>query len=159
MNGNTIATLNQLFNTKWFSNVGVQDTTSARVLSNWDEAVASCSTSEWDDLQLEAINRYRERIAERSRDRLKRWNEVLQDVKPTVLELLRVRVAPVAERHGLPEQFTSAVRWDLLNLCMESEFADVYPPGFFAAQAYWYSVGHFPCGWDGEFPNGTRVIY
>lgn len=85
MNGNTIATLHQLFNTNWFCNVGVHDTTSARVLSTWHAAVASCTSPEWEDL------------------------------------------------HGAP--------------------------GFFAAQAYWYSVGHFPCGWDGEFPAGTRIIY
>ena len=42
---------------------------------------------------------------------------------------------------------------------MEAEFADVYPPGFYASQAYWYVKGHFPCGWQGEFPNGTLIIY
>jgi hypothetical protein len=35
----------------------------------------------------------------------------------------------------------------------------VYPPGFFASNAYWYIKGHFPCGWEGEFPKGTLVIY
>lgn len=62
---------------------------------------------------------------------------MLQDVRPTVLELLRARVEPVAQEHGLPEPFVASVRWDVLNLCMESEYADVCPPGFFAAQAYW----------------------
>lgn len=75
------------------------------------------------------------------------------------LELLRARVESVAEQHKLPEQFVTAVRWDVLHLYMESEYADVHPPGFFSAQACWYSVGHFPRGWDGDFPSGTRVIY
>lgn len=42
---------------------------------------------------------------------------------------------------------------------MESEYADVYPPDFFAARAYWYRARHFPCGWNGDFPKATLVIY
>ena len=53
----------------------------------------------------------------------------------------------------------SAVQWDILHVCMEAEYADVYPPGFYASQAYWYVKGHFPCGWQGEFPNGKLIVY
>jgi len=52
------------------------------------------------------------------------------------------------------------VQWEILGVCMEAEYADVYPPGFYASQAYWYVKGHFPCGWEGgEFPKGKLIIY
>jgi hypothetical protein len=38
-------------------------------------------------------------------------------------------------------------------------YVDLYPPSFFASNAYWYVMGHFPCGWRGEFPKGQLVIY
>ncbi len=37
--------------------------------------------------------------------------------------------------------------------------ADVYPPGFYASQAYWYASGHFPCGWRGKVPQGKLIVY
>jgi hypothetical protein len=63
------------------------------------------------------------------------------------------------EAHGLPEIFEDTVRWDILHVCMEAEYADVSPPGFFASQAYWYVQVHFPCGWTGSFPDGKLVLY
>jgi hypothetical protein len=65
----------------------------------------------------------------------------------------------VVAEHDLPKVFLDTVDWDILNLCMEAEYADVYPPGFYASQAYWYLKGHFPCGWQGAFPKGKLVIY
>jgi hypothetical protein len=55
--------------------------------------------------------------------------------------------------------FENMVQWDILHVCMEAEYADVYPPGFYASQAYWYVKGHYPCGWQGEFPKGKLIIY
>lgn len=159
MNGNTVATLHQLFSTNWFSNAGKQDTTSERVLASWDAAAASCSSPAWDELQHEAASRYRERLAERSRERLRHWNKIVDDVGPTVQELVRAKTDAVVANESLPPTVVRVIEWDMLHLCMESEFGDVFPPGFYAAQAYWYTVGHFPCGWDGEFPTGTRVIF
>lgn len=159
MNGQTIATLNQLYNSPWFGRVGVQDTTAARVVSSWDEAIASCAAPEWEELTQEAVNRYGEQLARRAPDRYRRWNDVVRDLKPTVEELVRVKTADLLKERQLPDVFSDVVRWDMLHVCVESEYADVYPPGFFASQAYWYTVGHFPCGWDGDFPEGTLVIY
>jgi len=65
----------------------------------------------------------------------------------------------VVRENDLPKAFEDTVQWDIIHLCMEAEYADVYPPGFYASQGYWYAKGHFPCGWQGEFPLGTRIIY
>lgn len=159
MNGSTIATLHQLYATEWFTRLGVRDTQAARVLASWDEAVAHCASPEWEALTQEAVNRYTEQLAVRAPDRFRRWNEIVREVKPTVAALVEAKVAATVAAHALPDVVSAAVRWDVLHLCLESEYADVQPPGFFAAQAFWYTVGHFPCGWDGDFPAGTRVVF
>jgi hypothetical protein len=65
----------------------------------------------------------------------------------------------VVEANHLPRGFVDTVQWDILRLCMEAEYADVFPPGFYASQAYWYMQGHFPCGWEGEFPQGRLTVF
>lgn len=159
MHPRTIATLQMLDQAEWFSHVGINDTKVAIVLSSWDDAIEHCSSTDWEAVCLEAANQYRERLAERSRERFNRWNSVVGDIKPTVVELVERKVAPVMREHHLPDVFRHTVEWDIVHLCMEAEYADVFPPGFYADQGHWYERGHFPCGWKGVFPRGTLVVY
>jgi len=159
MHPRTLASLDQLRAADWFRNVGICDAENAIVLGSWAEAIASCSSTNWENLCLEAANQYCERLVERSPDRFSAWNDVANDVKPSVVALVAEKAAHVVAAHALPKVFVDTVNWDILHLAMEAEFADVYPPGFYASQAFWYLNGHFPCGWDGAFPEGTLVVY
>jgi len=159
MHPNTIATLDELRQAHWFNKVGLVDTAAAKVLSSWEEAVAFCGSPEWEDLCLEAANQYRERLLERSPQRFARWNDIVDEVKPYAQALVREKTRHVVETCRLPKVFLDTVDWDIVHLLMECEYADVYPPGFYASQAYWYVKGHFPCGWEGSFPEGRLIIY
>ena len=66
----TIATLQELDAVEWFVKVGCRDTDVAEVLGSWDGAIEHCTSDEWKDLTLEAANQYRERLMERSPQRL-----------------------------------------------------------------------------------------
>lgn len=159
MHPRTIATLEQLEKAQWFSHVGVKDTESSIVLSSWKEAIEHCSSVEWENLCLEAVNQYRERLLERSKERYNKWNKIVDELKPTTELLVNRKIERVLSEHQLPLVFEQTVQWDILHVCMEAEYADVYPPGYYASQAYWYVKGHFPCGWEGEFPQGKLIIY
>lgn len=76
MNERVRATLDELERAQWFHAVGKHDTKVAIVLASWDEAVASCNSPEWDDLLLEAANRYRSQLLRLSKQRCVKWNEV-----------------------------------------------------------------------------------
>lgn len=159
MHPRTVATIEDLMQADWFCNVGVHDTTDAIVLSSWKEAVESCSSLEWENLCLEAANQYRMRLRERDPHRWREWNAVVDRVRPVADEISTNKTRKVIQENRLPKRFLDMVRWDITGLLMESEYADVYPPGFYASQAYWYVAGHFPCGWRGQFPNGILVVY
>jgi hypothetical protein len=159
MHSRTQATLQSLANAEWFCCVGIRDATAAETLSSWSQAVKHCSSTNWENLCLEAANQYRRRLSERSPELLLRWNSIVDEIKPTVLTLVEQKTKEVITENKLPKVFVDTVNWDILHLCMESEYADVYPPGFYASQAYWYLKGHFPCGWRGRFPEGRLVIY
>jgi|SRR5579883_2442080 len=159
MHPRTVATLERLETADWFAAVGVRDTDAAIVLSSWEEAVEHCGSLEWENLLLEASNQYHERLAERSKERWVRWNEIVNEIKRVTVPLVQRKVEAVCARHQLPKVFEDTVQWDILGGCMEAEYADVYPPGFYASQAYWYVKGHFPCGWQGTFPDGKLIVY
>ena len=159
MHRRTLATLDQLEEANWFAQVGVRDTNAAIVLSSWEEAIAHCGSIEWENLCLEALNQYCERLVERSKDRFNKWNEIALELKKTTEPFVRQKIETVVRQNNLPEVFEKMVQWDILHVCMESEYADVYQPGFYASQAFWYTKGHYPCGWQGDFPKGKLIIY
>jgi hypothetical protein len=159
MDPRTIATLGELDKAHWFSRVGVRDAATATVLASWQGAIAHCSSIEWENLCLEMANQYRERLFERSKERFEMWNGIVNELKKTTRLFVRRKIEPVIREHKPPKVFEDTVQWDILHVCMEAEYADVYPPGFYASLASWYIKGHFPCGWQGVFPRGMQVIY
>ena len=96
---------------------------------------------------------------ERSPERLRKWNEIVNGLKKTLIPFVQGKIEPVVWEHRLPKAFEHVVQWDILHACMETEYADVYPTGFYANLASWYIKGHFPCGWQGVFPQGILIIY
>jgi hypothetical protein len=128
-------------------------------LSSWSEAIQRCASIEWENFCLEAANQYRERLIERSAERFRQWNDIVIALKKKTIPFVKRKIEAIVRANGLPPVFESTVQWDILHLCMEAEYADVYPPGFYASQGYWYVRGRFPCGWEGDFPNGRLVIY
>jgi hypothetical protein len=160
MQPSTIRTLEALEAAAWFSRVGVKEAEFAIVVSSWREAIEHSKSYEWEDLRAEAMNRYRERLARCSMERFRLWNDIVVEVKKLTNPLVKRKTAAVVREHDLPEIFETRVRTDISWVCIEAEYADVVPPGFFTANAFWYINGHFPCGWQGEFPpKGTLVIY
>jgi hypothetical protein len=155
----TISTLDKLERAAWFSRVGVHDATTAIILASWQEAIEHCASIEWENLCLEATNQYRERLAERSKERFGTWNDTVDELKKTTVPFVRRKIEAATRLHKLPSLFEDTVQWDILGACMEAEYADIYPPGFYGSNAYWYIKGHFPCGWRGEFPKGQLVVY
>jgi hypothetical protein len=159
MHPRTQAMLDHLDKADWFSRVGVKDTQSAIVLSSWPKAMAACASVEWQNLCIGAANQYRARLRERSKERFGQWNDIVDQLKPVTIPFVRRKIEVVVREHDLPEIFEGMVQWDILHICMEAEYADVYPPGFYAANAEWYVKGHFPCGWDGDYPEGKPIIF
>ncbi len=159
MKPSTRQELEKLERAEWFSAIGRPDTEAARVLGSWSEAIKSCASDDWQNLLIEAANRYREQLLAKNRARFKTWNTVVKSVRPAAIALAERKIAAPMAAHHLPPVFAHTVKWDMVHFAVESEFADVQPPGYFASQAYWYLKGHFPCGWDGAFPEGRLVVF
>lgn len=159
MHSKTIEMLDRLEKASWFSRVGIKDGPSAAVVASWPEAIEYCSSPEWEDLQLEASNQFCERIAERSRERWRVWNETVREVNKVATPLVDRKIATVIRENSLPKFFRIQVNHDICSLCMENEYADICPPSLFTRLAYWYIGGHFPCGWWGAYPEGKVIVY
>jgi len=155
----TLATLEQLRPILWFSNVGNRNSKAVVILSSWEEAIEFCTGEKWRHFTNEASNQLSLALFKSDKAMFNRWNEVAEELKRATIPLVREKIGSVVVSNSLPIEFEDCVQWDILGLCMESEYADIVKPGFFAALGYWYMVGHFPCGWEGEEGTGKLIVY
>ncbi|MEW6344132.1 MAG: hypothetical protein AB1704_26035 [Pseudomonadota bacterium] len=155
----TNATFDELAGAEWFSAVGNSATDKVLRVHSWAEAIEQVSSLDWENLRLEAANQLRSRILEVAPGRFQQWNAIIRRMKLVSEPLVREKTASVVAFNQLPTAFEQTVHWDILHLLMEAEHADIVPPGFYAAQGYWYVAGRFPCGWAGAFPTGCLVIF
>jgi hypothetical protein len=159
MQQGTLKLLDEFQKAPWFSRVGVTDTLDALVLLSWNQAINHCDSIEWENLELDMANEYRRHLAKRSKERWLKWNDTVDALKKTLIPFVRGKIDPVVREYKLPKGFEHTVQWDILHACMETEHADVCPTGFYGNLASWYIKGHFPCGWQGVFPQGMLIIY
>ena len=149
-----------LENAAWFTSVGFKDVDDFVFVESWLHAAASFSGSHWEAVHLEGMNLIRDRVQAVSRDRYNQWNDHVDKIKPSLIEICKRKCAEVMQANGLPEQFWWSVCADLIGVGMESEYSDVIEPGFFTNVILdCYLKGHFPCGWEGEFPAGRLIVY
>ena len=151
--------LEDLSRTDWFSRVGVVDTAAAKVVNSWPEAIALCSTIDWENFVLDRANDFRVRLRATSVSDYDRWNEVARPLSKVVVPMVYAKTRDVVLQWRLPQEFVQRVGWDVIHMAIESEYSEICPPGFLAVQGAWYLNGHFPCGWEGRFPNGIPIVY
>lgn len=157
----TLATSDEIKKFPWFSKVGHRhpEVSTATVLDNWYEAVSSVESEDWEGLCLDAANGYREQLLRVAPAPYRKWNEKAEAIKEITVPYINALFSGHASLRELPKVVQDTVQWDMLHVCMEAEFSEYLPPGFYASNSFWYSAGHFPCGWRGKFPDGGPVIY
>lgn len=153
----TLAALEKL---DWFWNVGQAIGADAAQVHSWKEALRICRSRDSDNVQLESQNLLTEKLCFQFPDKYHgKWNPLVTRVKKKTDPLVLRKVLASACCPKLPEPVLAMIRSDVRLIIMELEYADIVPPRFFAQRAKWYLAGHFPCGWEGDFPQGRLIVY
>jgi hypothetical protein len=149
----------------WFSECGSPLTLdlSMRVeqVSEWPQAMAICSDDFWSDIKLEAQNQLTLWLHLNARDKYQRWNDLVRGFKTSVENPLTEKEwEPYRQRHDLPAAVIDSVQWDVLGAFMENAYLETGHRCFFFLDLLSVDeAGHFPCGWVGEWPQGTLLVY
>jgi hypothetical protein len=144
--------------TMLFTQVGEPiDDDSVLQVFNWNDAWQARLSQLWQYLAYDERNCFTRTLARSHRERYQLWNSVTQQCRPLVVECVdrSIEVCPSEARESIKVN----AQWSLLNGLMEVEYADVVPPAFFTKLLDWYMRGHYPCGWEGEYPEGKLIVF
>jgi hypothetical protein len=154
----TLAALDALGSAEWFRNVGRRDVEDVEFVSSWREAIAHCESPEWVNVQEEIASILRLRVRTYSVDLYDMSNDLIVELKSMTEPLIELKTRDIVISENLPKEFLDSVRWDILGICLDLEYSDILPIDPKLHWLRWYVGGHFPCGWQGAFPDGGKLI-
>lgn len=169
MNQRTAEKLSELKSFPWFVNVGKAAGGDYLAVRNWNEAVELSAAEVWSSVQHQVKNRIADEVTQRNYKRSEEWNGIAAELRREIAAIVATSVEPLEKKLHLKPDFRGAVFWDMLGICIETEFSDLLPPMFFVPRLQpIYAAGHFPCGWEGpklkegwqgELPNSRLIVY
>lgn len=159
LNPQTQVLLSQLTAASWFAQVGQPPSENWQAVKSWDAATAECSNDAYESFGLAMANHIRHVVRRASVARYQQWNAITGAVRPQIVDIATLAVSCVPASLEVINVIRHQVSWDLIHACIESEYSDIFPPGFYLDTAKIYASGRFPCGWKGEYPQGQRVVY
>jgi hypothetical protein len=149
----------------WFVHCGeafsAEISMGVKQVTSWSQAMESCKAPEWENAELEAQNQLTLWLHLHDRANYQRWNDIVVDHKNTIVNPLTDKIlAPFEAKHNLELAFVHSVQWDVLGALMENSYlASGHSVFFFLELLTIYEAGHFPCGWQGEWPQGKLLVY
>lgn len=149
----------------WFVNCGHDFTADltmpVRLVHSWPVAATEAERPEWENAELEAQNQLSEWLYQNARNELQKWNNLVQQHKSQVVTpLIDNTITPLQARLPAAQVLVPSVQWDILGAMMENAYLHLrHPAVFFLELLLVYESGHFPCGWDGDWPNGELLVY
>jgi len=156
--------LNKIEQIQWFTRCGlsIEDkiaTFEVLKVDSWKEAQIHCGNSAWEQTTLDARNALTMYLNNRCHTQYQNWNKLVREAKAFWGEKILPKISGVQQVNNLDDLFIHCVSWDIVNGILEDAFAECRPPTFFLKLIQIYESGHFPCGWDGDWPQGRLIVF
>jgi hypothetical protein len=149
----------------WFSRCGeiVPNPVTMPIIpvSCWGEAMESCAGEQWENLQLHAHNQLTLWLHHYDRVIYQSWNDRVAEFKSALINPLTIeKWEPLRLQLKLTVEVVHCLQWDILGALLEDSYLDNgHPCRFFLELLTVYEAGQFPCGWDGDWPMGSLIVY
>jgi hypothetical protein len=141
-NSKTVNFIEELENIPWLQNVGKDlDTQEVTQLFSWNEA--------WENLQDENW------INASFHEHIDNMNPVWDIAYDKALEVVSKSINCHEFEDGI--SVADAIAYDVAAAAVEISIGSAST--FFTDLMKWYRNGHFPCGWDGQYPLGKLIVY
>lgn len=130
-------------------------------VKTWPKAIKGMKSRAWENVTLEARNQLTARLSQQHRERYQEWNDITEKLKHEVIAPLAEKAwEPFRQDRQLDIVLLHCVQWDVLAALMENAFLDCKHGCFFFHELLSaYEAGHVPCGWIGNWPLGSLVVF
>jgi hypothetical protein len=149
---------------EWFINCGkevpIDIPYEVKYINSWNVAKKYYNQYKWEDVTLEAQNNLTVFLHIKYRSEYEEWNNIVVESKKYLKADVIPKLSLIREENNLDEGFVNTVTWDILGAMMENAYKGCKNrPIFFLDLLTIYEKGKFPCGWEGNWPEGKLIVY
>ena len=161
-NSNLIVRLQK---TRWFDSCGDGELLGKKYLcrrvDSWEMASEGLESRQWEYVSAEAQSRLTEYLAVKyPKEYHGIWNRLAREARALVISLVEPQAESFRLAKDLSPVFVDCVKWDVLHALMEWNYWHLRPPLHFTVLFdEIYSQGHIPCGWEGNWPDGSLLYF
>ena len=144
---------------KWFSRCGKNIPNNIGfyffVIDNWKDAIESNFKDNWQDINMKENSDLTNIIGDEAD-----YDENYE----LYSTFFTNRILPLIQEYTIIKNIdfsiSSNIRNVVINSLFENKYKDKYEfPMIYTKLLNVYKKGHFPCGWDGNYPDGNLLIY
>lgn len=154
--------IGQLGASDWFANVGgpVDESSDVARVSSWGKALKLATSRVSRNAFLEGNNVLTQQLHDGFMERYRGWNDLVKQHRPSIEELVSDKLAScIPDGTKISDQFCTKTILDVSYACMELEYSDLIEPAYGYQHCLWYTRGHMPVGWEGDFPEGRLIVF
>ena len=138
----------------WFGRCGIRESIDVPIKCRQVESLSDAQGNwrdqyGWQSLLIDTLNRLRCHLHDHHRRKYHKWNRIVKEA-----EKLREKIVyPRAEQLGMTEALKITIRYVVGGYLLEEFYSDCDPPRTYDT---WFEIcrqGHFPCGWEGVYPD------
>jgi hypothetical protein len=148
----------------WFSRCGEPGefrlSVPCETVKSWSQVNKVLKSRSRENAWLDAQNQLTSFLSEHHRERYQKWNGLIDKINVTLKSLRKKDWEPVQKTHDLDMKFIYSLEWSICGAFMENEYLDCgHKVFFFLELLTLYEAGHLPCGWNGDWPQGSLLVY
>jgi hypothetical protein len=143
----------------WFACVGELVDAPVKRVTSWQAAERNCGEHAWKTAMLESSNDITRGLYINFPDAKHPRNDVVIRIKTFTEPLIAAKTRSFVEANLIAKAILGTIEWSILHIVLAAHFGDMYLSPFYTDLADWYVQGHFPCGWEGKYPQGRLIVY
>lgn len=141
--------------------VGTGDLSGMTRVGTWREAARLCDDDETLSMLVESMNLVADKVQDVDYNLHNLRNIFAAYSKPRLPELAEKYIKPRVPAEIDPKLIINQINWIVVGATIERCYAivGVVEPMWATRWCQLIVDGYFPCGWEGEFPNGRLIVY
>ena len=129
-------------------------------IKSWHDVLVACGSLEWETARLRTSGDLSIHVLRQFDSRYGQWGKITSAWSPLIRSTVARHLAPIQSRYQLPEEVAWSAHWGILHGLLRWEYDDCgKPPQFYSRVLDLFERGHFPCGWQGNYPAGRLIVY
>lgn len=151
--------VDRLLKINWFLYVGKNiDIPNVALATSANEAGYYLAEPEWENVTLEAANDMSGYLATNKTAIFQEWNDVAKEAKIIFEKKIKPNILHLSNFDNT--LLNQCLEWDVIHYLIEDFYRKQLKNDlFFNRLISIYELGHMPCGWVGDWPNGKLIVY